>query len=125
MRKTASLAILFFFLLVAAALAHHGPKTITIDAAADKQPGVTFDHHAHSTSLVDSCDTCHHTQKGLTASSDANVKKCSGCHLDPKGAVPSMRAASLKDNPFHVRCISCHKETKQGPTTCKQCHVKS
>jgi hypothetical protein len=123
MRKNLSFSVLSVILVATALYAHHGPTTITIDAAAAKQPGVSFDHHKHSTSLADSCDTCHHTQQGLTAESDANVQKCSTCHLDPKGDVPSMRAAGLKDNPFHVACISCHREQKKGPTTCKQCHA--
>lgn len=123
MRKVSSISVLLVCLVVTAVFAHHGPKTITIDAAAAKQPGVTFDHSRHSTSLVDGCDTCHHTQEGLTAESDADVVKCSTCHLDPEGDVPSMRAASLKANPFHVACVNCHREQKKGPVTCKQCHV--
>lgn len=125
MRKTLGIAILFVVLAVAAVLAHHGPMKVTIDAAADKQPGVVFDHHAHSTKLVKSCDTCHHTEKGLTAESDKRAKKCSSCHLDPKADVPSMRAASMKTNPFHTVCVDCHKEQKKGPVVCKNCHVKS
>ncbi len=31
---------------------------------------------------------------------------------------------SLKKNPFHLSCRVCHKEMKQGPTKCKQCHRK-
>lgn len=125
MRKTSTLAALFLTFVVTTLLAHHGPKTIKIDAAAAKQPGVTFNHHLHATSLVSKCETCHHTEKGMTATSDKDVKKCSTCHLKPKGNVPDMAAMGLKDNPFHIACINCHKEQKKGPTTCKQCHVKS
>ncbi len=125
MRKNSTLAVLFVTFVVSTLLAHHGPKTIKIDAAAAKQPGVTFNHDKHATSLVSKCETCHHMNKGLTASADNDVKKCSTCHLNPKGDAPNMATMSMKDNPFHIRCIGCHKEQKKGPTVCKQCHVKS
>ena len=120
------LASLVFCLVAALAFAHHGPETITINAAAKKQPAVSFSHGKHSETYVKSCDTCHHTQKGLTAekAKDTKVVKCTTCHLDPKGDVPSMREMSLTKNPFHGRCIACHKERKKGPTVCKDCHVK-
>ena len=103
--------------------AHHGPDKVTIDAAKSKQPAVTFDHAKHSTTLVKSCDTCHHTQKGLK-SEETKVVKCTTCHLNAKGNVPSMREASLTKNPFHTRCIDCHKKEKKGPVVCTGCHVK-
>ncbi len=104
--------------------AHHGPGKITIDAAKAKQPAVTFDHAKHATTLVKSCDTCHHTQKGLKTDEGTKVVKCTTCHLNAKGKVPSMREASLTKNPFHTRCIQCHKEAKKGPAVCTGCHVK-
>ena len=128
MRKLVpSLGFLFAF-VAAVALAHY-PATIKIGEAAKKQPPVTFDHAKHGDKLVKTCGTCHHTQKDLTkALNDANkidVKKCSACHLDPKDAkVPSMREMAMTKNPFHIRCISCHKEGKKGPTVCTQCHKK-
>ncbi len=106
------------------AAAHHGPESITIDAAAKKQPAVVFAHEKHATKLVKACDTCHHTNKGMTTETGAKVEKCSTCHLDPKGTVPSMREMSMQKNPFHSRCIACHKEQKKGPATCTGCHIK-
>jgi len=122
----ALLASFGFCLVAALAFAHHGPATITINAAAKKQPAVSFSHEKHSMTLVKTCDTCHHTQKGLTAekAKDTKVVKCSTCHLDPKGTVPSMREMSLTKNPLHMECITCHKEQKKGPTACTGCHVK-
>jgi hypothetical protein len=119
---------LVFCLAATFVLAHHNERTgtITIKAAAKKQPPVTFSHDKHSTTLVKTCDTCHHTQQGLTAekTKDTKVVKCSTCHLDPKGDVPSMREMSMTKNPFHIRCISCHKEQKKGPVVCTGCHKK-
>jgi hypothetical protein len=126
MRRPLALAgILAFCLAALVAYGHHGPANVTIDAAAAKQPPVPFSHGKHASSLVTSCDTCHHTDKGLTKDTDKNVQKCSACHLDPKPGVPSMREASLQKNPFHTPlCISCHREQKKGPVVCTGCHVK-
>jgi Class III cytochrome C family len=127
MRKTMTLAVIALFSLgLTTASAHHGPVTTTINEAAKKQPGVPFPHEKHALKLVKSCETCHHTNKGLTLDNadKAKVQKCASCHLDPKGKVPSMRELSLTKNPFHIRCISCHKEQKKGPVSCKDCHVK-
>jgi hypothetical protein len=118
-----SFALALAVLFTTAILAHH-PDTTTIDAAAKKQPAVAFPHAKH-VKVVKSCDTCHHTQKGLTAESKAKVEKCSTCHLDPKDPkIPGMREASLTKNPFHINCVSCHKEQKKGPTACTGCHKK-
>ena len=128
MRKAAALFAFILALLGTNARAHY-PESIKIDEAAKKQPPVVFPHAIHGDKLVAKCDTCHHTQKGLTKEQNAtnkiDVKKCSTCHLDPKDAnVPSMREMALNKNPFHIRCISCHKEQKKGPTVCNQCHKK-
>lgn len=125
MRTPLTLAATLVFCLAAlVAYGHHGPATITIDAAAAKQGPVKFSHGKHASTLVKTCETCHHTEKGLTKDTDKNVQKCSSCHLDAKAGVPSMREASLQKNPFHTLCISCHREQKKGPTTCTTCHVK-
>ena len=101
------------------------PKEVKIGEAAKKQPAVTFNHGEHAAKLAKSCETCHHTAKGLTAASEKKPEKCSACHLDPKEAkVPSMREMSLTKNPFHMVCIKCHKDSKKGPTSCTQCHKK-
>ena len=126
MRRTVTLTAVVLFLMTAPAFAHY-PGTIKVDVAAKKMAPVTFNHAKHGDTLVKSCDTCHHTNKGLTkAQTDKiDVKKCSECHLDPKNAkILSMRDASLTKNPLHVRCIGCHKEQKKGPTVCTKCHVK-
>jgi len=120
--------VLVVLTLIATALFAHNPPTVTIKAAAKKQPQVVFAHEKHSTKLVKSCDTCHHTQKGLTAekATAMNVVKCTTCHLDPKNPkAPGMREMALNKNPFHIRCISCHKEQKKGPVVCTGCHKKA
>ncbi|MDX1584009.1 MAG: cytochrome c3 family protein, partial [Thermoanaerobaculia bacterium] len=106
------------------AFAHHGPDKVTWDDVADKQPAVTFDHAKHANELVDSCDTCHHTNKGLTAEDDKKVMPCTKCHLKkPMGDVGTMKDMSPKKNPMHIKCMGCHKEN-DGPTKCTECHQK-
>lgn len=126
MRRNISISLVLFCFAATFALAHY-PTTVKIDTAAKKQPPVSFNHAKHGDTLVKSCDTCHHTNKGLTkAQADkVDVKKCSECHLDPKGKVSSMREMSLTKNPMHIRCITCHKEQKKGPIACNKCHVKA
>lgn len=53
----------------------------------------------------------HLNHEGLT--------DCANCH----SAVQGIEAGQRKDA-FHGLCISCHKEQQQGPTSCKECHVK-
>jgi hypothetical protein len=125
----AALALVCF--PITTAIAHEGPATIVIKAAQKKQPPVTFAHSKHQKQLAKSCDTCHHTQKGLTekTATATNVDKCTKCHLDPKGKVPSMREMSMTANPFHIKCIGCHKEQKathkDAPVVCTGCHKKT
>ena len=126
MKKTLTvLGAIAFLLITALAVAapHHGPDEVVIKGAADKQPAVTFPHAKHQ-EMVKACDTCHHTNKGMTTAEGTEVKACSECHLDPKGDVPSMRQMSMKKNPFHIVCIDCHKTETKGPTKCAECHKK-
>ncbi len=125
MRKTWSLvASLALCLTAAVALADKGLATVTIGEAAKKQAPVVFPHEKHTT-LVKTCDTCHHTNKGLTADSKVKVQKCSECHMKPQGTkVTTMADMNLQKNPMHLKCVGCHKEMKNGPTTCVQCHKK-
>lgn len=127
MRRLLTYGTVLLLIVAPLSYGHHGPSKLTINAAAKKQPGVPFAHDQHATTLVKSCEKCHHTNKGLTSDtvSKMKVEKCSACHLDPKTpTVPSMRDASPQKNPFHSLCIGCHKEQKKGPTVCKNCHKK-
>ena len=128
MRKAGAFFGLIFILAAFNVLAHY-PEKLKIDAAQKKQPPVSFDHAKHGDKLAGSCGVCHHTQKDLTKeialANKVDIKKCSTCHLDPKDAkMPSAREMSLTKNPYHIRCIGCHKEKKTGPTACNQCHKK-
>ena len=125
MRRNIVLGLFLSCLVATVAVAHY-PGKIKVDVAAKKQPPVSFDHAKHGDTLVKTCETCHHTNKGLTKpqADKVQVKKCSECHLDPKDKAPSMREMSLTKNPLHIRCINCHKEQKKGPTACNKCHIK-
>jgi hypothetical protein len=124
MRKNLLIMAVLLCFVAAAAFAHHGPANITIDVAKAKQPGVPFTHGKHATTYVAKCETCHHTDKGLTKDTDKNVKKCSSCHMEATGSLGTIKDASLTKNPYHASCIGCHKTEKKGPTLCKDCHKK-
>ncbi|PLX94841.1 MAG: cytochrome C [Desulfuromonas sp.] len=61
-----------------------------------KNGNVTFNHKNHSASME--CKVCH--GEGTPSKID----------IDKKAA--------------HALCKDCHKTKKQGPTKCKECHVK-
>ncbi len=123
MKHTLTIAVLLTFCLATTVAYATPPATVTINAAAKKQPAVQFPHEKHLT-RAKTCDTCHHMNKGMTKATEKNVQKCSACHLDPKAPVPSMREMSMTKNPFHITCINCHKAGKKGPVVCTGCHVK-
>jgi hypothetical protein len=125
MKKTLVVLFAFLFLLAGTVVgAATAPARVTIKSAAAKQPPVIFEHTKHET-RAKSCDVCHHDNKGLTKASKGAVKPCMSCHLDVKGKVmPSAREMSLTKNPFHIKCLGCHKQAKKGPVACNGCHKK-
>ena len=129
MRKYSLVALILVALTATFAFAHF-PDKIKIDEAQSKQPAVNFDHAKHAEKLAKDCGVCHHTQKDITKQialdNKVDIKKCSTCHLNPaKADMPSAKEMSMTKNPYHIRCIGCHKEGKKGPTVCNQCHVKA
>jgi hypothetical protein len=89
-------------------------EVIVIDKAQAKKSAVTFPHKAHQDRT--DCVVCHHTAKG--ADDSESCFKCHGVNPD----IPDPSQMSSKKNPFHIKCIGCHKEEAAGPTKCKQCH---
>ena len=90
-------------------------EVIVIDKAQAKKPAVTFPHKAHQDRT--DCVVCHHTAKG--ADDSVSCFECHGQNPD----IPDPSQMSAKKNPFHIKCIGCHKEEAKGPTKCKQCHT--
>jgi hypothetical protein len=116
------------FLVTAAAV--EMPQTVTLEGCGKKQPPVEFDHAKH-TERVAECGTCHHTQADLTAASTEAVQTCVSCHKDPKDAkTPSCDQMSPSKNPYHIRCMGCHRDevkkdkSLKAPTKCTGCHKK-
>ncbi len=108
------------------AMAGEAPESMTIDDCVAKKSAVEFPHAAHYE--VTECTTCHHTSEGLTADSAAGmeVQACGACHTDPEEATtPACSQMSMKKNPYHINCVSCHKEEAAGPTKCDECHPKA
>ncbi len=102
---------------------------MTIKECQANKPPVVFPHKAHAIDRKLACDTCQHTQKGLKAGSDTLVHKCASCHLDPTDKAPSCKEKGTSKNPYHIRCLGCHKENAdkengggKAPTKCAACH---
>jgi cytochrome c553 len=107
------------------------PEKITIDACADTKAAVEFPHKAHFE--LTTCVDCHHTSEGLTAetAADMTVETCASCHVEPeKAETPICSQKSTKKNPYHIKCLGCHKADKKenaetkAPTKCTACHPK-
>ncbi len=108
------------------------PEEITLEACGDTRTPVSFPHKAHFDDIE--CATCHHSQEDLTleaAQGGLEVETCSGCHVEPEEEdTPDCAERSLKENPFHIRCVGCHKDSKAEdeslsvPTKCAECHPK-
>ena len=111
------------------AMAAPPPEEVTVDDCVAKKSAVIFKHKAHGE--LTPCSTCHHTQEALTADS-GEAEKCSTCHIEPeKAETPKCSEMSTKKNPFHLGCISCHKDavakdaSVAAPTKCDGCHPKA
>ena len=101
----------------AAAKAQKPPAQIVLDRCKNKKSPVSFNHEQHAVKQKIACKTCHHT--GQTD------KPCaaSGCHLGKaEGKRPGCAEMIPSKNPFHLRCLGCHKQQNKGPRTCAQCH---
>ena len=103
------------------------PETVMLEGCGTKQPPVAFDHAKHVEGTE--CASCHHTQPDLTATS-GEAATCVSCHKDPTDEAPSCAEMSPKKNPYHIKCMGCHKDSVKkdaslkAPTKCKECHVK-
>jgi RNA polymerase subunit RPABC4/transcription elongation factor Spt4 len=113
-----------------AVTAKDAPEKITIQDCQSKKPAVVFPHAAHFE--VTECSHCHHTQADLKKGGTMEVQACRTCHVTPeKAETPICSQMSMTKNPFHMVCITCHKEqvaknaSSKAPTKCDGCHVKS
>jgi hypothetical protein len=116
-RITTWLIILGLIGMASGLAAKAPPKQVTIDKSKAKMAAVVFPHEDHVKKQKIECKTCHH--KGKIGEDCASA----GCHQGKaKDKVPGAAEASPSKNPFHIRCIGCHKEKGKGPKACKQCH---
>jgi hypothetical protein len=133
MRKLFLVGLIAAMALAVAALAADMPEKVTIKDCAATKTAVEFNHKAHVATGA-TCVKCHHTTEGLTAEKLATmtVAKCGSCHIKPeKAETPACSGKTMKDNPYHIGCVSCHKEAKlakadtKAPTACTGCHPKA
>jgi len=128
--RTSIIAVILTSSAFLVAAAAEMPQQVTLQGCGTKQPPVEFDHVKH-TERVPECATCHHTQADLTAANAEAVQTCNSCHKDPKDAkTPSCDQMSPTKNPYHIRCMGCHRDqvkkdaSLKAPTKCTDCHKK-
>ncbi|MFP4473959.1 MAG: acidic tetraheme cytochrome c3 TmcA [Desulfatibacillaceae bacterium] len=85
------------------------------------RPPVPFNHEEHNekAELWD-CIVCHHygEEDELIPDMTSEGMECSECHYEGDGFPMDVVRA------YHLNCRGCHKERKQGPVTCGQCHPR-
>ncbi|MBC8463420.1 MAG: cytochrome c3 family protein [Deltaproteobacteria bacterium] len=88
---------------------------------AERVPSV-FRHDEHNEiAEIEECNECHHVYEDgkKLADETSEDQMCSDCHgLESEGGKPSLLKA------FHLNCKGCHKQNKNGPITCGECHVR-
>jgi hypothetical protein len=100
------------------AIAAKAPKQVVIKDCQKTKPPVAFPHEAHVKVAKNNCKTCHHTGQQKACGS-------AGCHAGKaEGKRPGCAEMSPSKNPFHIKCIGCHKKESKGPKTCAECHKK-
>jgi hypothetical protein len=86
-----------------------------------KRPPVLFLHDEHNelAGLYD-CAVCHHMYEDGQRVEDLDSVgiPCADCHTAPDNTVPLLLA-------YHGQCRGCHLESKAGPFTCGECHVRT
>ncbi len=81
-----------------------------------------FRHDEHNEiAEIEECNECHHVYEDgkKLADETSEDQMCSDCHgLESEDGKLSLLKA------FHLNCKGCHKEKKNGPITCGECHVR-
>ncbi len=118
-------AILSVFLfLVTAANSQEDMLFIDNDAFESPQrPPAVFKHDEHNeVAQIEDCNQCHHVYDdngSLQEEESSEDQSCSDCHdLEPSGKKPGLLKA------FHRNCKNCHRQHKNAPLMCGQCHVR-
>lgn len=125
--KTSRMVIftLLMILILAFASAYSQEEMLIVDNSAftnAERVASVFQHDEHNeTAQIEACDECHHVYENGTKLADESSEDqlCSDCHeLESEDGKPSLLKA------FHLNCKGCHKENKNGPIMCGECHVR-
>jgi len=125
------ISILFIFtvfigcsIVLGSAFSQEDMIVVNTDAFKNPQrPPAIFRHDEHNeTAEIEECNECHHVYDdngNLLDDESSEDQRCADCHnLETSGRKPALMKA------FHKNCKGCHKEKKQGPIMCGQCHVR-
>ncbi|MHC4515376.1 MAG: cytochrome c3 family protein [Planctomycetota bacterium] len=90
-----------------------GTPLLSSPVLADMYGPASIEHELH---LSVECTLCHHH-------SGEKTPACATCHNS--AFAPGALAKPGLAHAYHLRCISCHKEERLGPTECTGCHRKA
>jgi octaheme c-type cytochrome (tetrathionate reductase family) len=91
-----------------------------VDTFDRKYEPVRFMHAKHSAALNGDCASCHHYRPEDPEA--AEIVACRSCHQDAFSEKDPERIG-LKAA-YHMQCMDCHEQMKQGPVSCEGCHAK-
>ncbi len=106
---------------VALAAEEKAPEKVLEIKECQKAKGpVNFDHQKHFKAKPETkCIDCHHKGKN---------EGCTTCHKQAQEKIGTCADMSPTKNPFHVKCIACHKaeaaKFPAAPVKCDGCHIK-
>lgn len=92
-----------------------GTALLSVEVLANMYGPAWLNHDLHK-EKVGSCKVCHH----FSGEKTPQCRECHGTAFDPKD--PNKPGLT---HIYHLRCISCHKENRCGPTVCEGCHTKA
>lgn len=87
-----------------------------------RRPPAVFGHDDHNEQAqIEECNPCHHVYEDgrIVEDESSEDQSCADCHeLSDSGRKPGLIKA------FHTKCKSCHRERREGPLMCGQCHIR-
>ncbi len=89
-----------------------------VNTYGDEYQPVRFMHAKHAAVLEGNCALCHHYS---SAEKDAlETLACRSCHQE--SFKPEMPGRIGLKAAYHLQCMGCHENMKQGPVSCVGCH---
>jgi hypothetical protein len=96
-------------------ISNAGTPLLSVEVLTKMYGPAWLNHDLHK-AKVGNCKICHHF-------SGDSIKQCRDCHGEAFNPIDPNKPGLA--HIYHLRCISCHKENRSGPTQCEGCHTKA